>query len=244
MLLEQSLNGGYKGLYGEVVTYDSYKLRTLNFIPDLIIDIGANVGVFSRFARELFPNAKIVAVEPHPENIEVLTEYAPDNITIIPAALGKGQLWHNKGAVNGAHESYVCTGLGFNDNEMSDANSTEKSDIKTIMLQDLITIDYYYSDIKILMKIDCEGGENVIWDDENSMSILKRMDYIAMETHFYALHGGPLYDEMKQKTLAGIESLKVTHKVDFTHPYLFARKRTTPLSKVITYEPTSQDTIS
>ena len=65
--LEESLNGGYKGLYGEVVDRDEYHLRDLadvvsindpkfihdpghprgfNFIPDVVIDLGANVGVF------------------------------------------------------------------------------------------------------------------------------------------------------------------------------------------------------
>ena len=42
------------------------------------------------------------------------------------------------------------------------------------------------------MKIDCEGGENTIWGDPASMLALRLMDYIAMEIHHYALHGGEL----------------------------------------------------
>ena len=64
--LEQTLNGGYNGLYHEVAVADCYKLRTIKFTPNVFIDIGSNVGVAARLARELFPNALIVCVEPEP----------------------------------------------------------------------------------------------------------------------------------------------------------------------------------
>ena len=34
--LNQTLNGGYNGLYGEVVTEDCYHLKTLDFVPEMI----------------------------------------------------------------------------------------------------------------------------------------------------------------------------------------------------------------
>lgn len=214
----------YNGLYGEVVTNDCYRLRTLDFTPDFILDIGANVGVFSRFARELFPDAFIVSVEPHPANIDAyLKNPPPGQYVLLPIALGRdGQLWHNKGAVNGSGESYVSSGLGYDENEMRDNSSAERSTVRAKMLPEIIA---YPVDKKAMIKIDCEGGENVIWEDEASMEILKQMDYIAMETHFYAQHGGELYEHMKNITLDAIGILKETHHVDFNHPYFFARKK-------------------
>lgn len=226
MKLEDTLNGGYAGLHGEVVTHDCYKIKTLDFIPDIVFDIGANIGVFTRFARELWPNALIVAVEPHPENIVNFFEFTPSEpgIILIQKALGEGHLWHNKGARNGSGESYVSSGLGYDDKQMSETDSTEISSVPTIMIDELVN-QYWRKGMKTICKIDCEGGENVIWKDEASMEALKKMDYICMETHFYALHGGEMYDEMKEKTLAALKSLEETHVCHFEHPHFEARKK-------------------
>lgn len=132
-------------------------------------------------------------------------------------------MWHNKGARNGSGESYVASGLGFDEKIMAQAESTEKSYVETIMLPDLMK--WWKEGTKTVMKIDVEGGENCIWDDEPSMEALRKMDYICMETHFYALHGGALYDEMKAKTMAALKSLEDTHVCHFEHPHFEARKK-------------------
>jgi len=47
------------------------------FLPcdgDIIIDAGANVGVFSIHAYSLFPTARIIAYEPFPMNFKYLVE--------------------------------------------------------------------------------------------------------------------------------------------------------------------------
>jgi FkbM family methyltransferase len=232
MKIEETLNGGYKGLYGEVVTHDCYKVKNLPFVPDVVFDIGANIGVFTRYARELWPHTRIVSVEPHPENYSdfmhftypELLKYSESSFYVINAALGHGQLWHNKGAVNGSGESYVSSGLGFDPEKMANATSTEKSSIKTIMLDELIN-SHWKKAMKSVIKIDCEGGENVIWDHAPSMKALAQMDYITIETHFYALHGGELYDQMKEKTIEALNSLKSTHVTFFEHPHFRAIKK-------------------
>ena len=76
MELENTLNGGYNGLYGEVVTEDCYRLKTLGFVPDVIFDLGANIGVFTRYARDMFNNAKIISVEPNLDNFENLKTFS------------------------------------------------------------------------------------------------------------------------------------------------------------------------
>src|SRR5271154_1216058 len=95
--IEDTLNGGYGGLYGEVVTHDCYRLKKLPFIPEIIYDMGSNVGCFSLFAKSLFPNAKIIAVEPDDENYShylrfVATKYK--DVLIIHRAIGApGQVY-------------------------------------------------------------------------------------------------------------------------------------------------------
>lgn len=223
--IEDSLKGGYGGLYGEVVTYDCYNITKLDFVPDLVYDIGANVGVFTRFARSLWPEAQIISVEPHPENIEVFKQFTPMyKITLIEAALGQGQLWHNIGAPNGAHESYVSSGLGFDDAAMDLATNTEKSVIPTLTLAQIVGATLK-ENVKSVIKIDVEGAENVIWGDKKSMAVLAKADYICLETHFYALHGGEPMEQVRDRTLEAFDKIRETHTVEFTHPYFQARKK-------------------
>jgi len=51
--------------YNDIVTLDSHGLKTLS-LPEhpVILDIGANIGLFSLFVHSLFPRAQIHAIEP------------------------------------------------------------------------------------------------------------------------------------------------------------------------------------
>lgn len=225
--LEQSLNGGYPGLYGEVVTEDCYKVKNLPFVPDIVFDIGANVGIFTRWSREMWPTALVIAVEPHPDNLETFRKFTcPEErgVWLVEAALGRGQMWHNIGAVNGSGESYVASGLGYPEEVMALSTRTGRCDVPTIMLPELGE-KYWKSWMKSLIKIDCEGAENVIWDDPESMDFLRKMDYITMELHFYAIEGGPVHEEMLEKTHEALRSLMVTHNCYLDHIHFIAIKK-------------------
>lgn len=129
MIIDEIWEGAYKGLYGEVVTEDIYRIRQLQFIPDVIFDLGANVGTFSKFARELFPNALIVAIEPDAQNIEYFKEFnnpVDNNIVLHNLAIGNGEMFRVDGALNGAHECYISSGLGFRNLQPSEGINAVK----------------------------------------------------------------------------------------------------------------------
>ncbi len=65
-------------IIAEVVGRDSYGIEDLALRDDaLVVDVGANVGVFSAWIKHLHPNAHLVAYEPHPANLLLLQENAP-----------------------------------------------------------------------------------------------------------------------------------------------------------------------
>jgi FkbM family methyltransferase len=56
-------------IFEEVFINNNYDLDKVKFIPDLIIDCGAHIGMFSLLARCKFPKARMVSYEPNPQNV-------------------------------------------------------------------------------------------------------------------------------------------------------------------------------
>jgi len=224
--LEETLKGGYNGLYGEVVTCDMYRLRSVKFQPDIVFDVGANVGIFSRFARTLFPAVLIVALEPHPENLYYFRKFTfskDPNLILVEKALGKGVVYRCSGAANGAGESYLTTGPGFSDKEVGAAANLKQTVIPSVTLGELI-YSYWTPAMKSILKVDCEGAENSIWTDALSMAALVLMDYICMELHDYSLSGAGR-EEVLAVTTAGLRLLERTHTCERDGVYFWATKK-------------------
>lgn len=227
--LEQTLNGGYGGLYGEVVTEDTYRLKQVRFQPDIVFDIGANVGIFTRYARALFPKAKIVAVEPNPENCAHFRKFTDrNNIWLMEYALGKGELFHGTTARNGSGETYLSAGLGYPLEDMIEAVNRrdlglESSTVPAMTLEEIVASRWRKGE-KMLLKIDCEGAENTIWGDRKSMDILRQADYLAMEVHDYALNGTE-HKKVVEATFKALASLEKTHQCERDGVHFWATKK-------------------
>ncbi len=79
----------------EVIVHDCYRLRTLRACRkrmDVIVDIGGHVGCFGLFAKSLWPEATLIALEPNPESAELYRESLDangfDDDIVLQAALG------------------------------------------------------------------------------------------------------------------------------------------------------------
>jgi FkbM family methyltransferase len=149
---------------------------------DLIIDCGANVGYSSAYFLSRFPNSRIVAVEPDPENFAMLSRnLAPygRRVNLVHAGI-----WSH------------ATRLGFVDEPYRDGREWTKQvrvaepgdkahidgvDIETLLLssgQDRISI----------LKVDVEGAEVEIFSG-NNLSWLDKVDAIAIELHDDSVFG-------------------------------------------------------
>jgi hypothetical protein len=195
-MIEDTLNGGYAGLYGEVVTQDCYRLKTLDFVPEIILDLGANVGVFHNYARKLFPEATIICVEPDFDNFSNLVAFSKhDKSMFFPFGIGPHILKRVGIGINGAHEIYLKEGDGR----------------EVVGIQ----LSYFsYPDKKVLIKIDIEGAEKYIFEHKESVEVMKDADYIAMELH-----------RSEKENKADILFLEETHNLEYVHPMAYARKK-------------------
>lgn len=221
--IEQTLNGGFKGLYGEVVLSDQYQLRSLRFVPQIILDLGSNIGIFTRFARMLFPAALIVCVEPDKENFHHLTKFTnSNNIIFINKAIGKSEVVKVIGRANGAHESYLSSGETMED-FVNSGEQVEATNIETTM-PDVLINEYIKPGMKSILKLDIEGGESEIWNHPPSMEAMKRVDYICGEAHWTMLKG-EVANVSKNRTLEALHSFESTHHVRISNTDFWLTKK-------------------
>lgn len=96
------------GFRNYLFTFAKYKIRTLRndkkegdfftFLdmiesPQIILDVGANIGVMTYFLSQRFQDAEVHAYEPIPHNLDTLNriirKYEIQNVTVHDCALGK-----------------------------------------------------------------------------------------------------------------------------------------------------------
>lgn len=227
--IEDTLNGGYNGLYAEVVTEDTYKIKDLQFVPTIAFDLGSNVGVFTRYIHSMFPECFIVAVEPNEDNFNTAKKFTiPDEkILSINKAIGIGQTYHGLTAANGSGETYLSSGLGYPKEKMEYAVDNklgiEQSNIETVMPDELINKFVKEGD-KFIVKMDIEGNEHVVFDHEPSMEALKKADYLCFEIHKYAIDGQE-HENVGYQINKHLKSFRLTHDCWLDGVHFWATKK-------------------
>ena len=156
---------------------DDYKLRPIDFRPgDVVVDIGANIGIVALYLAKKHPGIRIIAIEPVPTTFRHLRENIElngvSNITALNCAVT------NDGRdlemiVNPGH-SGGSTGHLRNMTQPGHYNLTVQS--RTL---DRI-FDEYVPGRCQLLKIDCEGAEYEIL---GAAQCLHRVDHLGIEIH-------------------------------------------------------------
>lgn len=140
-----------------------------NLDPELIYDIGANIGVVAVILANIYPTATIHAFEPEPGNFEILQKNCDPYPNIRLHAVGLG-------AKDGAKKLYPSadpTNLGGFSNFIEHG---EPMDCKILSVRRAVE-QYGVPD---LIKIDCEGAESEILRNFPSLDLVT---WIAGELH-------------------------------------------------------------
>jgi FkbM family methyltransferase len=144
---------------------------------DIVVDIGANIGLFSIFAAK-FTRNKIYAIEPYPENVKYLKENITlnnfqNNIKIYPVAIS------DYNGIKKLYLSEISGGHLLFDHNIS-GSLVDYIKVKTKTLQQIIDenslekIDY--------LKMDCEGSEGHILKS-TPQKYLQKIRSIVLEFH-------------------------------------------------------------
>lgn len=182
----------------EVIGHNVYGLSAAEMRGSTVVDLGAHVGVFSVFAASLGA-ARVIAVEPQPENLELLRMNTADwpAVEVYECAMGASEepRWIG-GESGGAHTIPLSPG----------ETPFEGVQVPTITLEGLLT----EADVPSvrLLKLDMEGGEvdTLLACSHDRLATIQR---ITLETH------GPLICPWVGKPRVGelLEHLLYTHNI-------------------------------
>lgn len=158
-----------RGIANEVqAEYFPDALRAIPF--DAIIDVGAHIGSYTLFAHQSWPKARVVAIEMHPENYEILRLNCAAPISNqFDGATGDIQAFH--GIATGEHTAYASrvqiaaalhnTGGHIVKYDDGTINTNEYELISAPALR--LTLSDLLKRVpeskNALLKLDCEGTE-------------------------------------------------------------------------------------
>jgi FkbM family methyltransferase len=159
-------------VFYQIFIEENYYFFPNGFKPNVIVDLGANVGYSTLWYRKYFPHAKIIALEPEANNFKILLNNIESKEGI--SALQKA-IWHKD------EELYIK-----NPEALSWSFETSKLKEKNSQRIVGITIDSLMSQFEIdkidLLKIDIEGAEFDLFSNE-PLIWLEKVGAIMIETH-------------------------------------------------------------
>lgn len=156
---------------------DAYGLDNIDFRPgDVVIDIGAHVGLVSLYLAKRYPYVSIHAFEPHPLNYENCV----DNLRLNDVS----NVRPFRRAVTGDGRALMLRGLPRNTGGASAAfemtGSVAYGPVESMTLDDIFDEVLAPGQRCRLLKIDCEGLE---YESLPGASALDRVDYLVAEFH-------------------------------------------------------------
>jgi FkbM family methyltransferase len=155
----------------EVLIERVYQLNSVPFAPDLVLDLGANIGLFTLLAAKRWPAAAFVCVEPHPITFSFLC----DNLALNKVHATKLQC---------ALDAEV--GVRFMADDIQDNGAVFRSlsaaaTATRVMALALDSIIPAQPDLKLLIKMDIEGSEVTVL--ERLLAPLPDQTFVFLELH-------------------------------------------------------------
>ena len=151
----------------EVLVERVYQLNDVPFTPDLVLDLGANIGLFTLLAAQRWPGAQFVCVEPHPTTFSFLC----DNLELNGVKAMKLQC---------ALDAEVGVKFLENDGAVYQALSERSTGTPAMTLR-LDSLIPARPELKLLIKMDIEGSEVSVLD--HLLAPLPDQTFVFLELH-------------------------------------------------------------
>lgn len=168
------LDSSVQDVYNEVFVnnvYDKYNLIGENSV---VLDVGANIGMFTLFASKRGAET-IIAVEPEKNNFNLLVKNRPLNSILYHRAVTD-----KKDNNINIHIDSVMGGHSVFGEDINGTKTGESQSISTITLDNIIEEnDLNHIDV---LKIDVEGSEDLVFKGISEDN-LRKVKYIVLEYH-------------------------------------------------------------
>jgi FkbM family methyltransferase len=165
--------------FHKVFGYKEYAIKQFEENPKVIIDGGSNIGLFSIFMKNLYPDARIIAIEPDDDNFKIMQENFASYSGIEAIKAG---LW-NKSKLLKVHDKYNQGKWAM---VVEETDNPQESNVSGISI-DEIMLKYKLDRIDIL-KIDIETSEKYLFE-ENYQNWLPKVKMIIIEFHDWIVKG-------------------------------------------------------
>lgn len=163
---------------------DEYFVQPLNFVPDTILDIGANVGAFALRAHQQWPAAKVICYEPMPFNLEQLRLQVSEQwCQVVPCAVRAsagednifiGDMFVTGGFVKGTRQT----------NQTIRVNCVAASELPSAAL---VKIDTEGSEVEILRHLNLTNTRGVMLE-HHSLADAQRIKTLLSEAGLRIVH--------------------------------------------------------
>jgi FkbM family methyltransferase len=153
----------------EVLVEGIYDLNVVPFKPDIIVDCGAHIGLFSMLAASRFTNSKLVAFEPDPINYGFLERHILINGLSVEATQAAVSI------ADGKERFKAGDGCG---SALTDATNGNTVTVTTVNLEAYIAS---LACARLVLKMDVEGAEEKIIP--NIADKLPAQCVLFLETH-------------------------------------------------------------
>jgi FkbM family methyltransferase len=163
-LIKEIFEDNYHVLQSSIVFHDG----------DVILDIGANEGMFSIMMARLFPHTRVIALEPVPRTFyQMIRNIGLNGMNITALNIGIGAKRGIQNLIVSKEFSGGSTGFCTFDPE-----TQIKAEVDIYKLDDVFNVAGI--DHARLMKLDIEGAE---YDALYPCTILNKVDYMVGEFH-------------------------------------------------------------
>lgn len=148
------------------------RLKRHGYVPDVILDVGANQGDWTRMCLALFPHAKYYLFEPTPY-VRLLELSEKNNVRVFNCVLSDRSEDVNWYSIRGTGDS------------MFKENTHHYTDCAPVKVRAKTLNDIFYSTSlsNAFIKIDCQGAEIPIL--KGASNLLASFDFVLLELPFF-----------------------------------------------------------
>ncbi len=162
------------------------EVESLSVQPQFIIDGGANAGFTTAFFAHKYPNAQVVAVEPAPENCEMIKRNC---VSFANVRLVQGGIWTSSASLKISNPE--AQSFAF---QLREVSASDKDSMKGVTIPDLLKLSP--TGFVDILKLDIEGAERQLfaggyeeWIDKVRTIIVELHDDICRKALLNALTG-------------------------------------------------------